>query len=106
MIGIAAVFGAVSIFAADFWLKSDASAQVETRTVEMGPYARLLIYSDGVFEIERPGGVMWQHPEFIEFVAGLLPADQPLIPPILTKACELRGQELFADDFSVVEARL
>jgi pilus assembly protein CpaB len=35
MIGIAAVFGAVSIFAADFWLKSDASAQVETRTVEV-----------------------------------------------------------------------
>lgn len=35
MIGIAAVFGAVSIFAADFWLKSDASPQVETRTVEI-----------------------------------------------------------------------
>ena len=35
MIGIAAVFGAVSIFAADFWLKSEASAQVETRTIEI-----------------------------------------------------------------------
>ena len=35
MIGIAAVFGAVSIFAADFWLKNDASAHVETRTVEV-----------------------------------------------------------------------
>jgi pilus assembly protein CpaB len=35
MIGIAAVFGAVSIFAADFWLKNDAKAQIETRTVEV-----------------------------------------------------------------------
>ena len=35
MIGIAAVFGAVSIFAADFWLKSEASQQVETRTIEI-----------------------------------------------------------------------
>jgi pilus assembly protein CpaB len=35
MVGIAAVFGAVSIFAADFWLKSEASARVETRTVEI-----------------------------------------------------------------------
>jgi pilus assembly protein CpaB len=35
MIGIAAVFGAVSIFAADFWLKSQADAHVETRTVEV-----------------------------------------------------------------------
>lgn len=35
MIGIAAVFGAVSIFAADFWLKSEAGPRVETRTVEI-----------------------------------------------------------------------
>jgi pilus assembly protein CpaB len=35
MIGIAAVFGAVSIFAADLWLKSEASKRVETRTVEI-----------------------------------------------------------------------
>ena len=35
MIGIAAVFGAVSIFAADFWLKSQASQRVETRTIEV-----------------------------------------------------------------------
>jgi pilus assembly protein CpaB len=35
MIGIAAVFGAVSIFAADFWLKSEANARVETRTIEV-----------------------------------------------------------------------
>jgi pilus assembly protein CpaB len=33
MIGIAAVFGAVSIFAADFWLKSEAG--VQTRTIEV-----------------------------------------------------------------------
>src|SRR5258708_16140625 len=35
MIGIAAVFGAVSIFGADFWLKSQASQRVETRTIEI-----------------------------------------------------------------------
>lgn len=35
MIGIAAVFGAVSIFAADFWLKSEANARIETRVVEV-----------------------------------------------------------------------
>src|SRR5204862_6333569 len=40
MIGIAAVFGAVSIFAADFWLKSEASQQVETRTIEIPAPAR------------------------------------------------------------------
>ena len=33
MIGIAAVFGAISIFAADFWVKSQAKAEAETRIV-------------------------------------------------------------------------
>jgi pilus assembly protein CpaB len=41
MIGIAAVFGAISIFAANFWIKSQASARVETAvTVPAKPEIR------------------------------------------------------------------
>jgi sigma-B regulation protein RsbU (phosphoserine phosphatase) len=76
------------------------------REVGLGPYARLLLCSDGVFEIERPSGEMWQFPEFVEFVAGLFPDGGPLSDRVLAKARELRGQDLFADDFSLVEARL
>ncbi|MFM7150381.1 MAG: SpoIIE family protein phosphatase [Gemmataceae bacterium] len=78
----------------------------ETKTVKLGAYARLLLYSDGAFEIEDPKGVMWEFPQFVEFVAGLLPADQSLIEPLLEKARTLRGQEMFADDFSLIEVRL
>ena len=35
MIGIAAVFGAISIFAADFWVKSQANAQPEVKIVSV-----------------------------------------------------------------------
>ena len=35
MIGIAAVFGAISIFAADFWVKSQAKADVEEKTASI-----------------------------------------------------------------------
>ncbi|RWF84802.1 Flp pilus assembly protein CpaB, partial [Mesorhizobium sp.] len=35
MIGIAAVFGAISIFAADFWVKSQARAQSEQKTASI-----------------------------------------------------------------------
>ncbi|CDX24577.1 conserved hypothetical protein [Mesorhizobium plurifarium] len=35
MIGIAAVFGAISIFAADFWVKSQAKAQPEVKVVSV-----------------------------------------------------------------------
>lgn len=78
----------------------------ETKTVELGPYARLLLYSDGVFEVEGPSGVMWQFPEFVTFVSGLLPAGDSLIERIFAKSRELRGQDQFADDFSLVEIRL
>lgn len=78
----------------------------ENRTIELGPYARLLLYSDGVFEVERPDGVMWTFPEYVEFVKGMLPDSQPLIERVHGKSRELRGQEMFADDWSIVEARL
>jgi sigma-B regulation protein RsbU (phosphoserine phosphatase) len=80
--------------------------QFETQRVTLDKHARLLFYSDGVFEIERPDGSMWQMPEFIEYVAGILPAaGESVIETIVTKARGLRGAEQFADDFSLIEAR-
>ncbi|TGV74310.1 Flp pilus assembly protein CpaB, partial [Mesorhizobium sp. M2D.F.Ca.ET.145.01.1.1] len=35
MIGIAAVFGAISIFAADFWVKSQAQADAQEKTASI-----------------------------------------------------------------------
>ena len=32
-------------------------------------YARPLVYSDGVYEIERPGATMWQHAELVDYLA-------------------------------------
>ena len=77
-----------------------------TATVPLGKYARLLLYSDGVFEVENPaGGVMWTFPQFVEHVAALLPDDRPLGKRLLAQARALRGGELLADDFSFVEIR-
>ena len=79
----------------------------QTRDVELGPYARLLVYSDGVFEIEpASGGEMWRFPEFVEYVSGLLPTGASLIEPLVEKARQLRQGELLADDYSLIEARL
>jgi sigma-B regulation protein RsbU (phosphoserine phosphatase) len=77
----------------------------QTERITLGPHARLLFYSDGVFEIEQPSGQMWQMPQFIEYVASLAPTTESLIEPLLSKARELRGGTTFADDFSLVEAR-
>ena len=77
-----------------------------TETVPLGPYARLLIYSDGVFEVENvAGGVMWQFHQFVDHVAALLTDDLPIAKRLLVKARDLRGGDLLADDFSFVEIR-
>jgi sigma-B regulation protein RsbU (phosphoserine phosphatase) len=78
----------------------------ESRTQALGEHARLIICSDGVFEIERPDGVMWEFPQFVEFVRTLLPGADSVIEPLLTKVRELRGGDLLADDFSLLELRL
>jgi sigma-B regulation protein RsbU (phosphoserine phosphatase) len=77
----------------------------DTEVNPLGDYARLLVYSDGVFEIARPDGSMWKHSEFVEHVAGLLPADGPLMDPLLAAVRDMHGEALLADDFSVLDVR-
>jgi sigma-B regulation protein RsbU (phosphoserine phosphatase) len=77
----------------------------ETQTVSLGPFARLLLYSDGAFEIEKRDGSMWAHREFVEFVSGL-PRDGGLMhEPLLAHVRGLYGSDVLADDFSVIEVR-
>jgi sigma-B regulation protein RsbU (phosphoserine phosphatase) len=75
----------------------------ETRTHSLGGYARLLVYSDGAFEIETPDGVMWKHQEFVQFVAALSRENSPLGERLLAHVRQRRGGDLLADDFSILE---
>ncbi|HXD85887.1 MAG TPA: SpoIIE family protein phosphatase [Urbifossiella sp.] len=76
----------------------------DTRTVDVPDDARLLIYSDGVFEIEKPDGAMWQFQDFIERIVESLGRDG-LIDNHLGFARGLRGGQVLSDDFSMLEAR-
>ena len=80
-------------------LMSDAS--FESSVCELGPFAELLLFSDGVYEIERPAGEMWTFDEFAQFAAGQ-PPGAGRIDRLLAEARRLRGAEMLADDFSMV----
>lgn len=76
----------------------------ETQTVPVDKYARLLFYSDGVFEIERPGRGMWEYKEFVEFITGIAGADD--LPNLLhAHVRTLRGGDILNDDFSILDMR-
>jgi sigma-B regulation protein RsbU (phosphoserine phosphatase) len=77
----------------------------ETRTISLSERARLLVYSDGVFEIEKPDGQMWQYTDFIELIGPHLSSESELIERHLKFVRDLSGTETLGDDFSMVEVR-
>jgi sigma-B regulation protein RsbU (phosphoserine phosphatase) len=75
----------------------------DTDAVELGPYARLYVYSDGVFEIAQAGGEMWTIDEFIDYMVTLPPSEESTIDRLLAHDRRLQGSDMLGDDFSMVE---
>src|SRR5262249_11621064 len=79
--------------------------EFDARTVPVPAGARLLLYSDGVFEVEQPGGAMWSLNEFVDFVSGV-PADAgPTADALLAHVRRLHAADTLGDDFSFLEVR-
>lgn len=77
----------------------------DTRTIPVAENARLLVYSDGVFEVEKPDGQMWQYSDFVERIGPHFEQDGDLIEKHLKFVRELSHNETLGDDFSMVEVR-
>jgi sigma-B regulation protein RsbU (phosphoserine phosphatase) len=77
----------------------------DTRTVPVGAGARLLVFSDGVFEIDRADGTMWPFQDFLARIGAELGTDGDLIERHLEFARALGGRDVFADDFSMLDVR-
>src|SRR5207302_7712721 len=75
----------------------------DSATVELGRFARLLLYSDGVYEIDRPSAPMWKHQEFVEYVCSLPRAGGALMTTLLGHVRDLHGADILADDFSILD---
>ncbi len=76
-------------------------ALFESSACDLGSFAELLLFSDGVYEIEQPDGEMWSFDEFAQFAA-VQPPGAGRIDRLLAEARRLRGADLLADDFSMV----
>jgi len=66
--------------------------------------ARLLVFSDGAFEIEKADDAMWTWEEFLDYLAPQ--ADNPdLMDELYTRLKELRGVDVLTDDLSILDIR-
>ena len=67
--------------------------------------ARLLIFSDGVFEIFRDGRDAWNLDACIAHLVALAEQQGSLMEELLDHVYHLRGSPRLDDDFSIIEAR-
>ncbi|MFO0799075.1 MAG: SpoIIE family protein phosphatase [Gemmataceae bacterium] len=75
----------------------------ENRTVPVPPDARLVVFSDGVFEIEvAEARQMWPFEDFLGYLGGLVGRDD-MIELQLAHSRTLSGRETLDDDFSMME---
>lgn len=75
----------------------------QTRTISVAEGARLLVFSDGILEIEKADGAMWPFAEFLTRLESELAIDGDLIGRHLDYIRELGGKEVLADDFSMMD---
>jgi sigma-B regulation protein RsbU (phosphoserine phosphatase) len=82
-----------------------AGMDFENVTVEVPPSARLLIYSDGAVEINKPDGTLVEYSDFYDFTskAGVW---KNTLDRVVERARKLTGSEMLADDCSLLQIDL
>jgi sigma-B regulation protein RsbU (phosphoserine phosphatase) len=73
--------------------------------VTVGPFSRLLVYSDGAFEVPKHDDVMWTYEEFLDFLS-LRVGEATLADDLHAHLRELRGVDTLTDDLSIMDVML
>jgi serine phosphatase RsbU (regulator of sigma subunit) len=81
------------------------SVEFPAQSCRIPPGARLLIFSDGVFEIFCEGRATWDLDACIAYLAGLAERQGTLMDELLQHVYQLRGSPHLEDDFSIIEVR-
>ena len=69
----------------------------------VGERNTLYIFSDGVYEVEKSDGSMWQFQEFADFMSNVKADGQSILDRLYNHAKKLGNSENFEDDFTIVE---
>ena len=79
--------------------------EFQTASTSLGAFAKLFLYSDGVYEIERTDKTMWPFNDFIEFMkqGPHDAANDSKMDRLIAYDREIQGREEFIDDCSIVE---
>jgi sigma-B regulation protein RsbU (phosphoserine phosphatase) len=79
--------------------------EYRTSSAHLEPFAKLYLYSDGVYEIERVDKSMWPFDEFLDFMKNATHTgdDGAAMDELIAYDRVIQGREEFVDDCSLVE---
>jgi phosphoserine phosphatase RsbU/P len=78
-----------------------ADVRFASESVPLGPFNKLYVFSDGVYEVHKPGGSMMRHGELVDYLASSPgPSDPDEVWRYIQRAS---GPEGLVDDFSLLE---
>ncbi len=80
----------------------DVDLPFESAVLDLDACARILVFSDGVYEIEKTDGENWDFDQFLRFMAATGP-DGDAMERLLAHTRQLHGSDILADDFSMLE---
>ena len=80
-------------------------AEFPAESIHIPAETRLLIFSDGVFEIFRDKRQMWNLADCIAYLSVLGREGDKLMDELLNHVQGLRGSPHLNDDFSIIEVR-
>jgi sigma-B regulation protein RsbU (phosphoserine phosphatase) len=69
----------------------------------LGEQNTLYIFSDGVYEVEKSDGSMWQFNEFTDFMTNIDSSPQSRLDRLHQHAKKINSLDNFEDDFTIVE---
>jgi phosphoserine phosphatase RsbU/P len=72
-----------------------------SKSVPLGPFSKLYVFSDGVYEVHKPGGSMMRYGDLVDYLASSSgPKDPDEVWRFIRRAAGLDG---LVDDFSLLE---
>jgi len=74
-----------------------------TATADLGAFAQMYLFSDGVYELSKPDGTMWDFDEFVKCLINPPANGESELDAILKTAQTVQGGTAFEDDFSMVK---
>jgi sigma-B regulation protein RsbU (phosphoserine phosphatase) len=69
----------------------------------MGGVTKLYLFSDGVYEVEKPDGSMWRYNEFSEFMTRIEADRRSSLDHLYDNGLKLSQRDRFEDDFTILE---